>query len=138
MKLVITLLGLLGTLTAQVVCYPVDSSGSLDFSSPHTEKIFSIESGRYLKSYLVTDHPTRPVRCFEHFGGTIGLNNGQIVHSFWVELKPREQWVSAFSCSASRSEEPLFRFSQRIVKRSAHEGERQPLSIPEFCQSADQ
>ncbi len=140
MRFVIAIFGLLSSLSAQVICRPVDSSGNLDIASLDIEKIFSIENNRPVKNYLVTDYPARPARCFEHLQGTIGLNNGQVVHSVWVEMRPLERWVSdSSSCAASRSKEPLFMFRQEIVKKSGEEVERKQVSIPaEFCRAADQ
>ncbi|MGP8095256.1 MAG: hypothetical protein ACLP72_18245 [Candidatus Sulfotelmatobacter sp.] len=140
MKFVIAIFGLLSTLSAQVICRPVDFNGSLDIASLFSAKTASIDNNLPVNSYLVTEYPTRPVRCFERLQGTFGLGNGKFVHSLWVELKPLERWMSdAAFCSAALSKEPLFRFSHETAQQSGREAERKQLSIPaEFCRSADQ
>jgi hypothetical protein len=127
--------GLLSTLSAQVICRPVDAKDAFEWSSLDSKKVAFTDNDPPSRNYLVTDYSSQPVRCFEHVGGTIALNNGKVVHSAWVEVKPLERWMSdASSCSASQSKEPLFRFVNGIFERQEHEPARRSISIPvEFC-----
>ena len=139
MRLVIAIFGLLGALSAQVICRPLDSMGNFDWSTPDIQKMTQADNNPPVKNYLVTELHSRPVRCFEYVGGTIALYNGKIVHSAWLESTPLEQWpADVSSCSASRSKEPLFRFMKRINESNAQEPKTAALSIPvEFCQAVD-
>ena len=115
MKLVIAILGLLGTLAAQVICYPVGSKGNLDLSL-ESKRIARTDYDQVSDSHLFTDYSSRRVRCFEHVGGTLALGNGKIVHSFYVEiaaleLRPEFRWSGSLFCPTSRSREWLAEFS---------------------------
>ena len=138
MKLVIAIFGLLGTLSAQVFCYPVDAKGNVDLTL-ETKKTISLVRHLPSSSYLFTDYVPSRERCYEHIGGTIGVGNGKVVHSLWVEVKPYEKWMSdSNSCSPSRSKEPLVRFREAILGSTRQEPEKKSLSIPpEFCRVTD-
>jgi len=139
MKLVIAILGLLGSLSAQVFCYPVDAKGNVDLTL-ETKKTISLVRDVTSSSHLFADYvPTRE-RCYEHIVGTIALNDGKVVHSIWVEVKLYEKWMSdSNSCSPPRSKEPLVRFREGIFGGARQGPEKKSLTIPpEFCRATDQ
>jgi hypothetical protein len=141
MKLVIAIFGLLSTLSAQIICRPVDAKGNVEAASFNSWKIASTKSDLSSNTHFFADYSSRPVRCFELLHGTLSVNSVEIVHDFWVEIKPFERWMSdsAF-CSSSRSKLPLFSFSQGLTKQSGQETpeRKQPMLIPaEFCQATD-
>jgi hypothetical protein len=136
MKLVIAIFGLLGTLSAQVICRPAEAKSSVYPSLFDAKKIASIANDSPLKTYLFTEYPSRPVRCFEHMGGTLALSNGKIVHDFWVEVTPFDRWISVASCSTSVSKEALFTFTKGIFEWPGPKTETKPISTPaEFCRA---
>jgi hypothetical protein len=121
MRFVIAIFGLLGTLSAQIVCRPVGSKGDVD-PSFNSRQIRGIDSDLSSRIQLFANYHSHPVRCFEHLHGTFGLGDGKVVHSLWVEVRPYEQWMSDSSfCSPSRTGEPLFRFSVGILEKPGQE-----------------
>jgi hypothetical protein len=139
MKLVIAIFGLFSALSAQVVCRPVDPKGSFDLSLFDSKKIAHTDDDLPLKKLLFTDYSSPPVRCFEHLHGTLALNNGKIVHDFYVEAKHFELWMSDdASCSPSLSNEPRFWFSKGIFQAQAQATKTKPVTVPaEFCRPTD-
>jgi hypothetical protein len=139
MKLVIAIFGLFSALSAQVVCRPVDPKGSFDLSLFDSKKIAHTDDDLPLKKLLFTDYSSRPVRCFEHLHGALALNNGKIVHDFYVEAKHFELWMSVdASCSPSLSNEPRFWFSKGIFQAQAQATKTKPVTVPaEFCRPTD-
>jgi hypothetical protein len=139
MKLVIAIFGLLSSLSAQVMCYPVDAKGNVDLAL-ETKKVINVDrdltSGR---NFFTNYFSTARERCYEHIVGMIALGNGKIVSSVWVEVKVYEKWMSdSNSCLPSRSKEPLSRFSEGIFEGQGREPEKKSLSIPpEFCRATD-
>jgi len=138
MRLVIAILVLASALSAQVVCYPVDPKGKVDLTH-EAKNVVSVGGDPISSVHLFVDFAPTRERCYEYLGGTIALNSGKIVHSFWVEVKPYEQWMSdADSCSSTRTKEPLVRFRTAILERPGAEPEKKSLSIPrEFCRTTD-
>jgi hypothetical protein len=139
MKLVIAIFGLLSALSAQVVCRPVDPKGSFDLSVFDSKEIAHTDDDLPLKKLLFTDYSSRLVRCFEHLHGTLALNNGEIVHDFYVEAKHFELWMSdAASCSPSLSKEPRFWFNKGIFQSQAQATKTKPATVPtELCRAPD-
>ena len=136
MRFVIAIFELVTSLSAQIVCKPVDSA-SFD-----SAMIFKIEYPSFpanVDKYLVTDYPTRPVRCYERIQGTFSVPNGKFVQRMWGESKTLERWMSDSSwCSASRSKEPLYRFMSGIRARQPQEAEKEHIAVPpEFCGATD-
>ena len=141
MRFAIVIFGLVASLSAQVVCQPVDSNGRVDIASLDSATTFKIDIGWHVgaNNYLVTDYPMREVRCHERLHGTIALGNGKIVHSAWIGVTQLDRWMadSGF-CSAARSKEPLYRFLKEIREGQLQETEVKPVTIPtEFCKAVD-
>lgn len=141
MRFAIAIFGLVTSLSAQVVCQPVDSNRRVDIASLDSATVFKIDNSwpKNMKKYLVTDYPAREVRCYEQLHGTIALGSGKIVHSVWIEMTQLDRWMadSGF-CSAARSKEPLYRFLKGIREGQRQETEVKPVTIPaEFCRATD-
>ena len=127
MRFAIAIFGLVTSLSAQVICQPVDSNGRLEIATLDRAMIFKIDNNLpvNVNKYLVTDYPTREVRCYEQLHGTIQLGSGKIVHSVWIEMTPLERWISdSVFCSALRSKEPLYRFAKGIREAPPQEVHR--------------
>ncbi len=138
MRFVIAIFGLLGALSAQVICRPVDSKGNVDLSFFDTTKRAGIDNDLSSRIQLFTNYPSHPVRCFEHLQGTFGLGNGKIVHDLYVDVKPYEQWMSdSDSCSPTRTREPLFRFGKEVLEQRTQESRTKVTIPPEFCRATD-
>ena len=137
MRLFIAIFGSLGSLSAQVICSPVESSVDLSFFD--TAKSGANDSELSSRIQLFRDYLSHRMQCFEHLQGTFGIGTGN-VHSLYVEVKSYERWISGSAfCSSSRSKVPLFRFSQGLTEQSGQETpERKHVRIPaEFCQATD-
>jgi hypothetical protein len=139
MKFVIAILGLLGSLSAQIICRSVDSKGIFDLFLFGSKEIAGTVNDLPTGIYLFTHYDPHSVRCLEHVQGTFGLNNGKIVHGHYVEGKPFEEWMSdADFCSPSRTRGLRFRFSEEVLQRQRPEARIKSMTIPaEFCMAVE-
>jgi hypothetical protein len=132
MRLVIAIFGLLGTLSAQDICRPVDAKGGLDYLFETKTNATADLSQRF------TEYVSHPVRCFEQLHGTFGLGNGKIVHSLYLEIKPVKPFTPmSLLCPKAPSNEP---FGSRTEYRSwpgSDKGTRPAISTSDPCKPTD-
>ena len=104
MRLAIAILGLAGSLSAQIVCRSVDAkdrpdlsfdasrirSMSLNFASADFSNVLASQdfSPPYFSKAL-----SLKVRCWEHISGTLSMN-GKIVHDLYREMSRDESWLT--------------------------------------------
>jgi hypothetical protein len=132
MKFVIAILGLLGTLSAQVVCRPVNSKGSLD-SLFETKTIAATDLSQRFTDYLL-----HPVRCFEHASGTLALD-GKIIHDWWFEIEPVEPFrPDVLFCPTLQSKVHLLEPRTRHLEWPRRDSEVRPrIHSSDYCKPTD-